>query len=300
MNIWRFTDSKPGHDSQSIGLCDAIGRLTTISCSDIPASSTIDNLGYLLTKRFPAGKALPKPDLIIGAGHGTHLSMLAARNAHGGKAIVLMKPSLPLSLFDYCIIPKHDLVSENNNVITTTGSLNPVQFNKDKTPNTGLILLGGPSKHCHWNNKLIIDQINAIIAASPDIKWTIADSPRTPKSVLEDVNQQTLKNLTILSCTDTSSIEIQKLIFNTSCIWVTRDSVSMIYESLSSGAAVGLIDLPQKKNNRLHRGITDLVSKGYLTIYSTNSTKLALKPKTAVLNEAQRCAELLLSRGILV
>ncbi len=297
--IWRFTDSKPGHDSQSIGLCDAIARLTSVSCFDIQANSIFSDFGHLLLNAFPAGKTLPDPDLIIGAGHGTHFSMLAARKARNGKIIVLMKPSLPLSLFDYCIIPKHDLVSEKGNIITTEGSLNPIQFNENKLTDCGLILLGGISKHYHWDNKSIIDQINAVVTNNPDIKWTIADSPRTPISFLDDVNKKSYKNVKILGLSETSSIEIQKLIFNSSYIWVTRDSISMIYESLSSGAAVGLIDLPNKKNNRLETSINDLVSEGYLTIYNVKNTKPALKSNMPVFNEAQRCAELLLSRGII-
>jgi uncharacterized protein len=296
--IWRFSDGKPGHDSQSIGLCNAIEKLKPVKRFDILAAPKTSNLRNFLYKSFSPGKDLPKPDLIVGAGHRTHLSMLTARHARKGKIVVLMKPSLPTAFFDFCLIPKHDHIADKNNVIRTAGALNPIQFNKNKTPDTGLILLGGISKHCHWDNKSVIDQINAIVANNPDIKWTIADSPRTPKSVLGDVNIRSCKNATILSFSETSSIEIQRLIFNSSYIWVSRDSISMIYESLSSGAAVGLIDLPQKKDNRLHKGINDLVNEGYLTICSTKNTKPALKSNMATFNEAQRCAELLLSRGI--
>ncbi len=298
LNIWRFTDRKPGHDSQSIGLCDAIGRLTTVSCFDIQTSSIFSSLGRFLSNTFPAGESLPDPDLIIGAGHGTHFSMLAARNARGGKIIVLMKPSLPLPLFDICIIPKHDLISEKGNVVTTTGALNPIQFNKNKSPDQGLILLGGISKHYHWDNKSIIDQINTVVTNSPDINWIVADSPRTPTSVLNDINKHSFENVSTLSCSGTNGADIQKLIVNSSYIWVTRDSISMIYESLSSGATVGLINLPKKKNSRLEVSINALVKEGYLTIFNEKNTKPALKSNRPILNEAQRCAELLRSRGI--
>lgn len=299
LNIWRFTDGKPGHDSQSIGLCDAIGRLIAVSRFDIEANSIFDCFSHFLLNKFPAGKTLPDPDLIIGAGHGTHFSMLAARKVCNGKIIAIMKPSLPLSFFDFCIIPKHDRVSEKNNIITTSGSLNPIQFNKNKSPSRGLILLGGISKHYHWDNKSIIDQINAVVTNSPDIKWTVADSPRTPISILADVNKQSYENVNTLSFSETKRIDIQKLIFNSGYIWVTRDSISMIYESLSSGATVGLIDLPKKKNNRLETSINDLVKEGYLTLYNGKNTKLTLNSNTVIFNEAQRSAELLLNRGIL-
>jgi uncharacterized protein len=298
-NIWRFTDGKPGHDSQSIGLCAAIEKLKPSKHFDIPAEPTFDSFRHLLCKIFPAGEAMPDPDLLIGAGHGVHLSMLAARHARGGRAVVLMKPSIPLSLFDVCIVPKHDLVREKANVITTDGAINPVQFNNNKSLDQGMILLGGLSKHYHWDNASIINQVETIITTNPEIKWSIADSPRTPTSILNYVNKQSYKNISILSFSGTSSFEIQKLIFNSNYIWVTRDSVSMIYESLSSGAAVGLIDLPIKKNNRLETSINNLVREGCLALYSEKNTKLALNSDAVIFNEAQRCAELLLNRGIL-
>lgn len=298
-NIWRLSDGKPGHETQSIGLCNAIESLRACKRFDIPIEDKISCIRNLIFKTYPQGKDLPDPALIIGAGHGTHLSMLAAKRARKGRTVVLMKPSLPVSFFDFCLIPKHDHLPDKNNVIMTTGALNPVQFNNNKIHGSGLFMLGGLSKHYHWNNKSIIDQIIAIIANNPDINWAIADSPRTPTSFLDEVNKQSGKNVRILRFSDTSSAEIQKLIYNTSNIWVTRDSVSMIYESLSSGAAVGLIDLPQNKNDRVHKSINALVNEGYLTISSVENTKLELTPNTPVLNEAHRCAELLLSRGIL-
>ena len=147
LNIWRFTDEKSGHDSQSNGLCAALGELSSINQFDLPVDSFINCLRNLLFKKFPKGNNLPNPDIIVGAGHGTHFSMLTARYIRKGKIIVLMKPSLPLNLFDICIIPKHDCPPEKKNVIETTGALNSIKFNKNKIKQTGLILIGGPSNH---------------------------------------------------------------------------------------------------------------------------------------------------------
>ncbi len=298
-NIWRFTDGKPGHDSQSIGLCAAIEKQISCHCFDIPIAPVLKNIGCLLSGRFPLGADLPDPNFIIGAGHGTHLAMLAARKTRKGKIIVLMKPSLPLSCFDVCIIPQHDLVSEKNNVITTVGALNPIQFSHKKSAALGLILLGGLSKHYHWDSEAIITQIDTIISHNPEIKWSIADSPRTPDTVLDGLHKKSYNNLRILRFAETDRTKIHALIYNASPIWVTRDSISMIYEALSSGASVGLIDLPQKKNNRLQKGIDDLVKKGLVTIYDESNARPALDANTTVFNEARRCAKLLLDREIL-
>ncbi len=299
LTIWRFTDSKPGHDSQSIGLCSAIEQLKPCRRFDISAISSINSIARFLSGRFNLGKDLPDPDLIIGAGHGTHLSMLAARHARGGKTVVLMKPSLPRTLFDVCIIPKHDLVPESNRVITTDGALNPVQFNKDKSPDLGLILLGGLSRHYHWSEEAIFKQLETIVSSKPDINWTIADSPRTPESVLPKLDEQNHKNVNLLNYSETDTTQIHQLIFDARYIWVTIDSVSMVYESLSSGASVGLIELKSKEKSRMGNAITALVNDNKLATFSKWQQDHCMAPGLNDFNEARRSAGLLLDRGIL-
>ena len=88
--VWRFSDGKSGHDNQSLGLVDALQRRTRIHSYDIPVQPGAA-LDWLIG-RFPAGSLLPDPWLIIGAGHATHLPMLAARRARGGRTAVLMRP----------------------------------------------------------------------------------------------------------------------------------------------------------------------------------------------------------------
>jgi uncharacterized protein len=296
-NIWRFTDGKPGHDSQSLGLCKAIEKLRSCVRFDISTNTFFDNCKDLLLSQYSPGNDLPDPNIIIGAGHGTHLSTLCARQARGGKIIILMKPSLPLSWFDICIVPKHDIDEDKGNVITSKGALNPVQFNNNKEPGSGLILLGGPSKHYQWDNELILSQITRIVNNSTDIHWTIADSPRTPEGTLSRITD--LTNIDTLSFKETDSDTIREYIFKSSNIWVSKDSISMVYESLSSGAAVGLLDVKQKNNNRIADAINNLVQKKVLSSFEMWNNTNKLIPASSKFNEAERCATLLLERGVL-
>jgi len=298
-NIWRFTDGKAGHDSQSIGLCNAIRKLKTCKCFEIPVNSLLDSFSHLLFKQYLHGEDLPDPNIIIGAGHGTHLPMLVARHARKGKIIVLMKPSFPFSFFDYCIIPKHDLPPDKDNVITTVGALNPIQFNKDKIPNQGLILLGGPSSHYQWDSESIINQIDPIVTNNTEIRWAIADSPRTPKGMLTTIHEWNYENVDILNYGETDSTVINTLIFKAKYIWVSTDSVSMIYESLSSGASVGLLEIPQKKKNRINKAIKILITDEQITTFSTWKVRKKLTTNSFKFNEAERCSLLLLERGVL-
>jgi hypothetical protein len=296
-NIWRITDEKAGHDSQSIGLCNAIERLKACERFDIASEPALSSYKNLLLKQFPLGQGLPDPDIIIGAGHSTHLPMLCAKRARGGKTMVLMQPSLPLSFFDVCIIPKHDQPAHKENVITTYGAINPIKFNESKSADTGLILIGGPSRHYYWNNEAILSQIKQIVTNSPDIHWTIADSPRTPKTTLTGIAD--LANVDVLNFAETKSKTVREFIFKAGNIWVSKDSVSMIYESLSSGAAVGLLDLEQKNDNRISDAINNLINNEQLTYFEMWKNTNKLIPASLKFKEADRCASILLERGFL-
>lgn len=296
LTLWRITDGKAGHDSQTTGLCNAIKKIKDINRFDIKAESAFSNFKNFLLSQFPSGKELPTPDLIIGAGHGCHLTMLSAKKARGGKTIVLMKPSLPLSLFDLCIIPEHDQVKDKVNVITTKGAINPVQFNENKSNDTGLFLIGGPSKHYDWNETDLIRQIKEVIKQTPDIRWAIANSPRTPENTLSLLAN--LNNIEVLSYKNTNSDKLREFIFKSDTIWVSQDSVSMIYESLSSGAAVGLLNVEQKSKNRISDSINTLINEKQLTSFSNwEKTKKLLLPANKF-NEADSCVKQLLKRGL--
>ena len=121
VTVWCFTDGKAGHENQARGLIAALRTRTPVEDYSIDARSDPHPLWSLLARRDATGAGLPDPDLIVGAGHATHLPMLAARRARGGRVIVLMKPDLPLSWYDLCIIPLHDRPRARPNVLPRAG-----------------------------------------------------------------------------------------------------------------------------------------------------------------------------------
>jgi hypothetical protein len=129
----------------------------------VPALGRLAALGQCLLGAFNAGQNLPAPDLIIGAGHRTHFTVLAARRAHGGRAVVLMQPSLPLGWFDLCLIPEHDRPRDRPNVERTYGVLNTVLPASHAAPDRGLFLIGGPSAHHAWAEARMVEQILTVL-----------------------------------------------------------------------------------------------------------------------------------------
>ena len=178
--LWLITDNKPGHRSQLQGLAQALAARTAIETHWIDAPGGLAAFRHWLTGRFPPGAALPDPDFILIAGHRTHLAGLAARRARGGRLIALMRPSLPLRWFDLCVIPQHDRPPARANVIATRGVLNTARPSPEREADKGLFLIGGPSKHHGWDTPALLAQIDAILAATPAMRWTLTTSRRTP------------------------------------------------------------------------------------------------------------------------
>lgn len=291
--LWRFMDGKPGHEKQTLGLCSALERLTPTQTIEIPVQGGGNNLVHWVTGRFPLGHDLPVPDLLIGAGHATHLPLLAARRAYGGKIVVLMRPSLPLGLFDLCLIPEHDAPPQRPNIVPTLGALNNLTPSGNHAPNQGLILVGGPSSHFQWDSSAIARQIRALAQTHGELKWRLTTSRRTPADFLGTLDGNAL-DVHPVETTPPGWLEDQ--LSQAGEVWVTPDSVSMVYEALTAGCRVGLLDLPAKPGSRVASGVMSLSAKGYVSMYPQPIVKRGLGTAVPPLLEAQRCAELILKK----
>ncbi len=294
MVIWRLTDGKPGHEKQTLGLAHALLRNCAGKCYDLPVPSRSGSLMQWMRGRFPAGANLPPPDILLAAGHATHFALLAARRAYGGKAVVLMQPSLPLALFDLCVIPEHDNPPDRSNVIAIRGVLNDVQTSTTPSPNQGLMLIGGVSSHYGWDNAAIATAVTTIAQATPEIAWQLTTSRRTPSTFLTLLAQMRPHNLKLVPHDETSPGWLEAALAEAGQVWVTEDSVSMLYESLTAGAGVGLLRLPQPRNSRVRRGVEKLVAESWVTPYEAWQHGRTLPPPMHSFNEAERVATLLL------
>src|SRR5690606_13546058 len=125
--IWLLGDGKPGHENQSAGLAEALARRVTCSIHRISLAGTRGILPRM-RRAVAESRSLPRPDLIIGAGHATHPSLLWLAHRHGAFSVVMMRPSLPLSWFGLCLAPAHDFPAAPAapGLVLTRGALNRV------------------------------------------------------------------------------------------------------------------------------------------------------------------------------
>ena len=296
VTIWRFIDGKPGHEKQSLGLVLALAKLQDVNCHEIKVGdSGFKNLLDYCLGRSKEGIDLPRPDLLIGVGHRTHLPMLAAKRVYGGKSIVLMKPSLPYFLFDLCLVPEHDNPPKRANIISTIGALNPLGLDglPKKTPSSHLILIGGPSPHYVWDNIQVIDQVEQIVKKGQKRiqQWVLTTSPRTPKEFIEKLRERELPDLKIYHFKDTKTGWVEKMLLASENAWITPDSVSMTYEALSAGCRSGILELcPNKSNPRVSESITLLVKSEYVRTHRDYVSENHSDIKS-FLSQAISCAE---------
>ncbi|MDF2446271.1 MAG: hypothetical protein K0S46_1507 [Moraxellaceae bacterium] len=292
--IWRLTDGKPGHMQQTLGLVRALADRTRCETIDIDVSSRSVGLLDLVLGRFRPGFAKKRPDLLIGAGHGTHLALLAARRTAGGRIVALMKPSLPLPLFDFVVVPEHDGVAPVANVISTLGVLNPMRAGHKK-PDSLLFLIGGPSKHVEWSDAVILEQVQAIVAAlKPGTAWRITDSRRTPGSLAPELHRRYGERFQPFD--ECPPGWLAERLAGTETVWVSEDSVSMVYEALTAGCRVGLLEVPKAaKPSRVIRGVAQLVAEKRVTAFAEWRDTQEMRPALHF-NEAERVAGILLER----
>lgn len=287
--IWRIVDGKAGHESQTAGLVQAMAAIRPVECHDVPALGRLAALGQCLLGTFYAGQNLPAPDLIIGAGHRTHFTVLAARRAYGGRAVVLMQPSLPLGWFDLCLIPEHDRPRDRPNVERTYGVLNTVLPASHAALDRGLFLIGGPSAHHAWAEARLVEQILTVLRGDQQIQWTLTTSRRTPESTVAAFLALDEPNLAVVPYAQTQAGWVAERLQAYGLVWVSEDSVSMVFEALTAGARVGVLEVPHKnEQSRVSRALQGLRDAGYVARFGEPLAKSS-EPRPEFC-EAKRCA----------
>jgi mitochondrial fission protein ELM1 len=279
-DIWIISDGKPGHLNQSLGLAEALVRLRPELKFDV--RSINDGISLLKTDT--------SPKLILSAGRRTHWWSWLCKLRFKAKNVVMMRPSLPLACFDLVLVPEHDqMKGGSDRVEATSGALNRM-VPGDKLAGSALVLVGGPSKHVRWKDQEVINQLQQIRSANPEFGLRVATSRRTPNEFLELLKG--LPNTEIIQPESVGSDWLPSTLAETERVWVTSDSVSMVYEALTAGCFVSLIGLESVTNSRTQRGMQMLLDAD-LVDYRTDFESTRSGKRLA---EATRCAQIILEK----
>jgi hypothetical protein len=132
------------------------------------------------------------------------------------------------------------------------------------------------------------------LLAGAGVAWTVTDSPRTPPG--DSAGLARLGGARFLSWRDAGPDWLAENMSAFGQVWVTGDSLSMIFEALSAGTAVGVLDLPWHGQGRVARAVSGLIADRSVTSFAAWRAGRRPVPALPPLREADRCAALLLDR----
>jgi mitochondrial fission protein ELM1 len=293
--VWLLADDKAGHRSQLRGLAKRLTELAGADCHWVEMAERPVSL-WQCWRGANVAPELPAPDLVVSAGSAVQRALLASRRYFGCFGIALSKPNFPYRWLDAAIVPQHDAPPASPHILATRGVLNVVEpSTHSEADRRGLILIGGLSKHFGWDSPALVEQVAALCREAPDWHWTLTDSRRTPPDFLPALAALALPNLTVISHADTPLSWLPAQLAGCSRVWVTPDSVSMVYEAITSGAPTGLFTLPAASRGRIVGGLQQLIDEGLATPFERRA-ELGCNAPRPPLWEADRAARWLLQR----
>ena len=309
LRIVVLLDGRPGHEKQTMGIIHALQQKCLVEIVPIKVGLFSLNNEIMQTCRlFLPGSAgsLPDPrigkaDLLLGTGSRTHLPMLLYKKKYAIPAVTCMMPPRYLQhRFDFCFVPEHDGIREQGNIMLTLGAPNCSIDKGTHQLECGLILLGGVDPKSHrWASQQIVAMVEKIVSTDTDKRWTISSSPRTPQDTVALINELLHKydNIQFFDYRDTPAGWIEEQYDRNSVVWVTADSISMIYEAISAGCRVGLLPMQWlHKTGKFSRNEHILIEKKLVTPFAAWEQGNMTRGDKRELNEAQRCAERILQK----
>jgi len=308
LKVTLFSDGRPGHEKQSLGIIKALQSYVEVEVDkvEVPAGTFLGDLVSHLSLMFKVGTTVPaeasrQADLFIGTGSRTHVPMLSSGRKGSAKIVTCMTPvSFLRTKFDLCCVPHHDRVKPGDNIFVTVGPPNPALSSGPHDPNRSLILVGGRDERSHnWNEQKLISDLRALIGTSERLTWLISSSPRTPESTEAIVSQElaSLPRVSFVPFSETGPGWVEKMYGAHGSVWVTADSVSMVYEALSAGCKVGILPVAwRRKKNKFQRSIDYLLDKKLVLTLAEHLQEASGWHSHEPLNEADRCAREILRR----
>jgi len=248
------------------------------------------------------------PDLIISCGRKSVIpSILLKKNNPSIFTIHIQNPKVDPKNFDAVIAPMHDKIY-GPNVYKSEGAIHYITHeqiqaaksylaDKIKSKKIVSVILGGPNKYYHFNNK----QLSKIFDSIKDnfigkgYEVIIVPSLRTPKTIIALAKKE-MGNFGYVVDTVDKQAYLSAYALATYII-VTCDSISMISEAMASGKPIYVAHMKVKRNNYRFKRFFELfesmgIIKNHISPHDKNWTykkhneavKIALELKKKIKN----------------
>ena len=249
MNVLWVKDNNIGHEKQVDVLLKELSKKLNLKID-----SRIVKNSFLFQKKIDNVKS-NYYDILIGAGHKTHSILLKNKKNQKKttKVIAILSPTFYKSKFDIICTPSHDKHKFNSkdNVIFYEGSLVTVSI-KETREDVVMIAIGGKNKHYIFDQDHIYDQMEYFLSINSNKHCYIFNSRRTPREISKKISSQYKDNerITFIDFYDNrSNISIEEVMHQSQSKLITRDSVNMVYESLSCKGDTYLFNMHAKRGS---------------------------------------------------
>jgi mitochondrial fission protein ELM1 len=307
LRIIALLDGRPGHEKQTMGIIQALQVRVPVQVVQINVDSfsimraVIQTCRLFFSKTGSSHPQIGRGDLLIGTGSLTHLPLLLYKQKYAIPAITCMSPALHLrNRFDLCFVPEHDALSEERNIMLTAGAPNCSVNKRKHREECGLILLGGiDTKSHYWDSRQVVQMVEKVVKTDSQKHWTVSSSPRTPEDAVAMIKQLADKygNIHFFDYRDTAAGWIEEQYDKNSLVWVTADSISMVYEAITAGCRVGIFPMQWvRKNSKFKKNEDILLEKKLVTPFASWEEGGITRVDKIELNEAQRCADRILQK----
>ena len=271
MNVLWIKDNKTGHEKQVKVLLDELSKDLELDIDE-----------RIVNGRFPFFRTIKQVeknyyDIVIGAGHKTYSLLLDVKKYQKDdcKTIAVLSPTFKKDYFDIICAPLHDKnkFKSSDNVIFFEGSLAKVSTN-EPNKDIAMIAVGGTNKHYIFDNNHLIYQISFLINLYSNNNIYIFNSRRTPDSFNKELDKITKDNanITFVNINNNQSISIDEVLQKASTKIISRDSINMIYESLSTRGDTYLLDMKDiKSNNKVVKNINHLIGNKKIGYVDTSN-----------------------------
>ena len=225
MEVIHIFDQRPGHSNQGNILLQSL--VNELNCASSECS--IDNLDKLK----PSSNRL----ILIGVGHRAHKALLQQKkllsSSHDTTLIAVLRPTFNAKKFDVIVAPEHDYHDRKmpTNSLLFKGSLCKTSLVKPDN-NKLVVCIGGPIKNVPFEKRVLGDNLKYIIDTHQQFKISIFNSRRTPDDVWSEIS--CYENIKLHDSNDTDFNFFNQSLVSASKKFITPDSISMIFESLSS------------------------------------------------------------------
>lgn len=280
-----LSDKKPGHENQSLALCQRLGFSHTIVPVRYPTriakalSYPLDRMGIRTRRLFRIAPPLPDAaqyDIICSAGSTTYYPARVLAAKTGKPHVAILYPRGYRTDCTAILCPETDDPPNHPHIIPLPISLcaaDPEFFDQRTRefknrhpahrPSTGFII-GGPNAVTTIHPETLRVQLDQAFAASNDHERWVTTSRRTPPEI-EALIESLPFDYRLIASRDPFN-PIPAFIQLCDRLYLTDDSASMISECVSFGeSAVEILPTtPLRSPNKFQRLITSLEEQGAL------------------------------------